>query len=186
VPCDKFAEDLPGCKSFNEMLAAQDKDVLRSLAGSDQAYVCFRTGEDVFTIVSFEKTDDLYSFKKTATSIAETSGFPTLTRYKEGVSEDYQPFWGKWRKLASASNETAHFIGGGSALRPFRVSIDNSEVSVSYQWKNVSNTITTYTLQIRRSTKRGLETLEAPPPPTDKNKSVSQTTFQDFCEFYPN
>ncbi|HET8892091.1 MAG TPA: hypothetical protein VFQ41_24550 [Candidatus Angelobacter sp.] len=187
VQCEKFTDYLPGCKSFNDMIAAQDTDLLTSLTGHYQAYVCFRTGEDVFTVVSFQDTEVLSDFKRvTGTGMAETFGLAELNRYKDGVSEDSKLFTGKWHKLQTASNDAAYFSGGGLAANPSSIHVNASEVSVSYKWKNVSNTITTYTLQIRRSTKRGLETLEAPRPLTEKNKSMFQTTFQDFCEFYPN
>jgi hypothetical protein len=190
VDCKKFSEYLPGCTSFNEMLAADDKGVVSKLTGLNHGYVCFRTAEDVFTIISIRKpAADLFKKVVGDPELVEMFAVATIERYKNGLSEDWQAFSGKWSKLASDAPDQATFLGSRGSKSTQRdlqgsVAVDASEVSVAYRWENLSNTVTTYRLQIRLSTKRVLETLEAPPAPTAKNRSILHTTYQGYCAAY--
>lgn len=188
--CTKFRDFLPGCKSFNEMLEAKDKDITGQLSEDNNSYVCFRTDEDVFSIISVQRPA-LDQFKKVAgkPDVSEMFAFSTVSRYKNGVSQDWRLFTGNWSKPTFAPVDRATYSAhGGSksvqAVDKSSLDIDDSEISVVYRWKNLRNTITTYTMKIRRSTHRLLETVQAPPGLADKDRSVSQSTMQGYCVDY--
>lgn len=185
VDCSKFSDSLPGCKSFNEMLGSNDKDVVSSVGGIYQAYVCFRADEDVFTIISYLPPSN-EQFRK-ATFGVEMQATAYLSRYEAGLSKDEEVFDGKWYKSAHEPAAQAHFTGNGlfaSRDQQPKIYVNESEISVSTSWQNLGGTRTTYHLQVRRSTKRFLETFEWPKPPTAKDKSTEQMTRQGYCEEY--
>jgi hypothetical protein len=186
IDCTQFHEYLPGCKSFSDMLTAGDKDILKKLAPENEAYVCFRADEDVFTVVSVQRPEG-HLFQKVATTrdTVEMFAFADFERYASGVSEDWKSFMGKWRKAPLSPIQEARFSTvGATAQGQGGVYIDDTEVTVSYQWKNLRNTMTSYSLKLRRSTHRLVETLEAPPAPQEKDRTTQQITKQGFCAEY--
>jgi hypothetical protein len=53
LDCSKIYS--PGCQSFNELLEAQDKDIVTAVTGDEKAArVCFIEGEDNFVIIAFD------------------------------------------------------------------------------------------------------------------------------------
>src|ERR1700681_1382289 len=50
--CSKLTSPSPGCKSYNEMVFASDKQLL-SIFETDIAFVCFRPSQDVFFTLSY-------------------------------------------------------------------------------------------------------------------------------------
>jgi hypothetical protein len=167
------------------MLAAKDKDVVTALGPRYQAYVCFRSGEDIFTIVSFSKPLSWLLRRVTKTGVPwGQPGTASVARYKDGLSDDYRAFFGKWTKQESDTG--GMFVGMeiSASDKTQGITITDSEVVATYKWINLNNTTTTYTLKIRRSTKRGSETIQAPPPPTAKDKTVASFNDEDVCEYY--
>lgn len=50
--CSKLASPSAGCKSYNEMVIASDKQLLATFK-TDTTFVCFRPSEDVFFTLSY-------------------------------------------------------------------------------------------------------------------------------------
>lgn len=181
--CNKFAEPSPGCKSFNDMLTGKDKDILTSLGDAYWTYVCFRTGEDVFTVVSVSVPTH-YAFSKYGTSgtLAQT-GIAFIDRYKNGVSESSDIISGRWSRLPSQEDADAAFVGSGAGTPKPKLYVTSSEISFSTTWKNVGGNVTSYNLRVRRSTRRLLETFEWPYP-APPNKATEHMTEEGYCEDY--
>ena len=182
VDCNKFGADLPGCKSFNELLAANDKDVTVMLGVDNEAYTCFRTDEDVFVIVSMEKPEP-ERFKKVANQPYSLVMFAVayVEKFENGVSQDNRIFTGNWKKFSTLPNREPSF---SSKLAESSLFFGESEINISYTWKNLKNTNTFYMMNIRRSTHRFVETFEVPPAAGDKDRSTQQMTKQGYCVEY--
>jgi hypothetical protein len=187
VECSKFQEYLPGCKSFNEMLAARDKDIFPQLSSkSFDAFVCFQETEDVFTFISFAKPLDSGFRKGVSAGTANQYGTIKVTRFENGLSNQSYVFGGRWTRPAYSPASEASFTGVGyqRGLNAPNIFIDSNEISLSVMFKNVSGTTTTRSLQVRRSTKRMLETIEAPRRPADRGKSIFHASVTGHCEEY--
>lgn len=188
VNCELFADLVSGCKSFNELVAAKDKEVLRAFGAFYQTYVCFRQNEDVFTIIHYMPWGVVTPLKDPKTGMLEATGVVFLARYKEGGLEDVRVFPGKWS--AVNAQDEAQFSGHGlndpsnKLARLDSASIDDSNLLLSYKFNNVSGKITTYSLAIRRSTKRSSETFDVPPATTAKDRNHMHFTVQNSCEYY--
>jgi len=166
VDCSKFSLS-PGCKSFTELVDSKDKDILDRLVGD--SFVCFRPDEDVFLIASYLKPDES-AYLRTGKYTSEQTGIFFYNRFKEGLTDDYETAYGTWTKNTVAGEDVRF-----SAKPPYSALIDAGEVSFSYQYKNMRGTNTSYLLQIRKSTKRFVETFDADDlPVSDKNKSATQ------------
>lgn len=155
VDCSTLG-DAPGCKSFNEMLAAGDKDILNSTSGRQDSLICFRENDDLFLILSFSRPDHFLPQKETG--FVHSFAWVAYERYKGGQYEDAL-FWdGSWIKWKDTGNDYGALeVKGepGSTLY-----IDSSEASVSYAFLNLGKTTTHYSFRIRRSTLRFTETFD--------------------------
>ena len=193
--CKQLIPGSPGCPSFNEMLSSEDKDILRRLTGDYEAYVCFRPGEDVFTVVNFVKFNEKALVKAEKGPMLEQVGTAEFVRYSNGVEDDNGLTFGKWTNWPKATADLASFsssdLDRSSPDSSARIDVNSSEVLLTYKWKNLVSTTTSYTLQIRRSTRRFVETLEFPEPKTDTKsaappKPLERFTHSGYCAEYNN
>lgn len=156
VDCTKV-ESLSACASFNEMVYAKDKDLLSSIQGGDHTFVCFRTSEDVFIVISLSSPYDR-GFAKPAPGKTASSQFGRVRykRYKDGISEYIRFAPGTWTRETGMPDtfET-------KPKAPVSAYMNDDELGVGFSYPNAVKTITDYSLTLRRSTLRFVETYEA-------------------------
>lgn len=134
----------PGCGSFNEMLAAQDKDIVDAVKGTDKvARVCFVELEDNFLILSFDlPIDSRWRRGKAELLYHNGPKIATFKRYKDGVSDDSFEIRLMWYRLGKEGEPTAQ--GSGLFNENVNLSIDSDETNFTARWRNKANTVTTY------------------------------------------
>ena len=166
LPADcKAVESVSACKSFNEMLEKQDPDILKFVTDKSRTtYACFETDRDAFIMVSFAKPmEHAWHLDKQSNVWLTQRGNFTLNQYSNGVYDRGRVALPMWTRFGSEDEhptaETAESkVPAGANARVADVSIDEGEVTVSYSFENIQNTVTDYLLQIRRSTRRFVET----------------------------
>ena len=160
------------CRSFNEKIAGHDKTVLQST--SDDAYACFRPGDDVFFLISFHQ----------ATSEKGTVPVVGYHLYKKGVLDDFQVAYGKWTKQSDGSFDFEETKPPPSEQAVFNAhsSITEGNVAVSYSFENMAGKKTGYSVKVQRSTLRFVETYQRP---NQKGKGEEPNTYSGYCVSYP-
>jgi hypothetical protein len=195
VDCKQIGIVSAGCASFNEMLAAKDKDIVRRLTDPDQAFVCFRPAEDVFTIVNFTKLEPALLVKPAKGVRLEEGAMAEFIRYSDGVEQDSGFAFGKWSNLPKLPAEDSTLAADDdektAADGGLHISVNPSELSLTYKWKNLAHTTTTYSLQVRRSTKRSLEIMQyasgtADPKAARGNAPLDRVTYTGYCAEFNN
>jgi hypothetical protein len=151
------AEASKACSSFKQLLEAHDKDILDSLS-SPTSYVCFRPNEDAF-VIFHEDAPGPYRWQKLDEGAGERQlGVPVLAEFRNGVVYRITPGFGSWFRSSPdaeplfKSRSDEQFNDGATIL------IDDTEISISHPFKNQNGETTQYSLTIRRSTGRSLET----------------------------
>ena len=155
--------DTKSCKSFNEMLLSNDKELLGLL--QDDAVVCFRQGDDVFFIISFHEP-------------TTGSGGPDLIRYdryQNGTSDEFRVVFGKWEK----STAGYYVFHKRPAETEVGANVDPTEILFGYSFKNMNGGTTEYGTHIRRSTLRFSETYE-----WAKTKGHDSNDLSGYCTAY--
>jgi hypothetical protein len=184
VDCSQIKS--PGCKSFNEMVKSRDPDILDSLS-HEAGYVCFRSGEDSFSIMSYflpdtkemfaplhwqatdECTDSINNGTKNkyaCTEEEQTGPSLMFTSYKNGVPDYHdRPVLIGYKWIRSKNSGSIR----GSSLKVQQsnwsgpdtqtIIIDDTRISISYLDKSVSSA--TYGFELRKSTGRFVETYKA-------------------------
>src|SRR5947209_17377497 len=79
--CSKLPTPSPGCKSYNEMVVANDKDLLSWLK-ENSSFVCFRPEEDVFFLLGYSNSS--YAEFQQVGSVYEEMATVYYSRYKNG------------------------------------------------------------------------------------------------------
>jgi len=178
------------CKSFNEMMRVQDRDLAKLVNKENRAYVCFRDSEDVFFVVSRSLIENVAFFKynsgkppgktKARNSVSTDSNEVTYqdvmaySRFEDGILTTFK-FWpGAWKKNADEPIDSARFESPASGGVVYE---DSSALHLSFPFKNIGGTVTRYSLSIRMSTLRFVETMEAP----SKGKGAVQTKLSGRC-----
>jgi hypothetical protein len=160
------------CRSFNEMIEGHDKTVLQST--SDDSYACFRPGDDVFFLISFHQ----------ATS--EKGGFPLVGYhlFKKGVLDDSRVAYGNWTRQSDGSSDFEETQPPPSKQLAFNAhsSITESTVTFSYSFENMAGKKIEYSVKIRRSTLRFVETYQWP---NQRGKGEEPNTYSGYCVSYP-
>lgn len=180
--CSKVAM-ATSCKSYNEMVDAKDKDLMGYLS-TENAFVCFRETEDVFSLISFvEPAQSFYKKDKKYPFLLTASGLLFYSRYAKGQNDDFRMFPGTWSGMArtETSMELADrpTFSTNDAVKPNQASVDQSEVGIIYTYQNLSRTTTTYSIQIRRSTLRFNETWTF--PADDKKSADTRIEATGHC-----
>jgi len=155
ITCSEPAA-LKGCRTFKQLLEAHDRDILDSVS-SPIAYVCFRSGEDAFLIFRSEPPSE-YGWKKLEDG-GETQEFTSaamLTEYRDGVFYRVEDGRGYWRRYLP--EPVFHSEAKGGLFKGLKVTIDDTEISIEYPFRNDTTETTNYSLIIRRSTGRFIET----------------------------
>ena len=140
-----------GCHSFNELLDAQDADILTAVNSEFKtSRVCFVEGEDNFVVltVGLPPTD----WRKDKSGFYSILRAATFSRYKDGVSDQHFRLPVTWRKFSEDDDPMA----SGSTRLPAESSlaITADETVFSSKWANKGGTITTFDFTIRLATGR--------------------------------
>jgi hypothetical protein len=159
------------CKSYNELIRAKDKYLLGQM--SYQPFVCFVQDSDQFLVVT-TKHPPTDNFRVAKDGISKIPGVEFLVTFKEGVQDSFRFIAGQWSKMTIADD--IQFSFDTEPASDTELSIDQSEIEASYQFKNLYHTTTSYTLKIRRSTKRFVQSYDFPEPPTPAKKGEAPPT----------
>jgi len=185
----------PGCKSFNEMLTNRDPDIVETIKQPNYStYVCFQPNDDAFTMLTFslptnnwKRTRECWEAeeKEIINSPAcnkEEQEFQSFVSsiYKHGIYNDsYElPFtWVRSKLLGTiGQSEYKDWAGGrtdGSLV------INDTELELSYKFLNKEGSTTAYSMQLRKATKRFVETFE----PSEGKSIIFITVTGDCSEF---
>ncbi len=160
VDCSQF-ENTQSCKSYNEMVNANDKDILRMFEGTTLA--CFSDNADSFVTLSFSEPLGA-SYKKVGPGLWKARGRVTYNRFAYGVSDRFYIATGNWIK--TSSDDSRSFV----SLAPAKTKsfVDDTEITFGYQFINLIGSTTSYNITVRRSTLRFVEETFAP---DDKKKN---------------
>jgi len=175
--CSKLSPASPGCKSYNEMVFASDKQLLSTFQ-TDITFVCWRPYKDVFFTLSYAQPSYEEFTRVGSTTTYQTPGMLYYVRYKDGVRDDMQYVLGSWKKYTKDGGQPAQFFPSqNSAARSLNGNITADEVGIEYSFSNLSNTKTAYSVSIRRSTLRFVENYmwENPPEKPQKAKAADQS-----------
>jgi hypothetical protein len=158
-------------KSFDELVARKDKDVLAYVHSSNLTYACFMLDEDVFVLVSYNlpsplSWSPLIKDDRNSMQIADgkTLAFET---YKNGVEDISRRGGFKWVKLfpdSDPSGTGTGFTTGEPAITwpkewSLDVSITSATVFTTFSFENAANSTTNFEFVIQKSTKRFVKTL---------------------------
>ena len=176
VNCSE-AQTSKACKSFKQLLDASDKDVLELLS-LPTSYVCFRPTEDAFLLFHLEEPTQYMWQTLEGDAKGQTQyASPVLAEFRDGVVYDTRAVIGAWYRHSPTDKEPLFKIRSDS---PFNdgstLTIDTAELSVQYPFKNQDGGTTQYSLVIRRSTGRFIETFAVENAPT--------TTHAGTCLIY--
>ena len=169
------------CDSFNELITQQDKDVIDDLKGG--AFVCFLSEEDAFAIVTTTiPADNLFSPTKVR-KLTQVNSVEFYKRFKNGLNDETKIVMGAWTKAVFNEDDPPRYSFESSKMGDTTLSIDPSEIFAEYKFQNLGKSSTTYTLQIRRSTRRFVETYGFPAtPPSDPKAKASFTPHDEKLE----
>jgi hypothetical protein len=181
VDCSTLPKPSLACFSYDEMLASNDKDLVSDLRNPG-AYACFLPSEDVFIVLSLN-TPTEFEHEKPPSKILEARGEIWLSRYKRGLTDDFQVANGTWRKIEGDSDSRPIFRVDKPNQDAPNATASDSEVTFSYGFQNVGGGKTTYSFQMRRSTLRFSETHYWRNPPKDPKKAEDRGSDEDdgYC-----
>lgn len=172
VNCSE-AQTSKACRSFKQLLEAHDNDILDTLS-SPTSYVCFRPSEDAFLIFRVRAPyRDLW--KQPDDHVGETQpSSETLTEYRDGVLYNVVAGLGYWWR--SSPDGEPEFTLQNSRIEGLMLAIFPTEISIDYPFKKQNGGTTHYSLTIRRSTGRFIETFAGENTPI--------TTHSGTCLIY--
>jgi hypothetical protein len=150
----------PSCRSFAELLRARDKELISSIGPESTLVACFRKSSDVFVTVSFP-TDKALVYAEEANHMRKAAALVEYDRYKDGVSEDEQVYIGNYTRYSYPGMTPSFRSEVDEKDKTRGASITDSEISIYYTYDNAVGGKTTYSMQIRRSTMRFVETFRS-------------------------
>ena len=182
VQCSTFPTSLQACRSYNEMVTAKDADILGTMSHAS-SYVCFRSNEDVFLIFSIADPYTL-KFKKQPNGFLQASGWIVFKSYKGGQIDELQIGTGTWETPAEQSSPFFNTVPKDDP----NVYINDSQISLNHEFKNLGGGTTNYSLQIRRSTLRATESMQWEIPPKDPKSPPNRGTvdYDGRCVAFVN
>lgn len=171
------AQTVKACTSFKQLLEAKDKETLESISSST-SYVCFRPNEDAFLIFHVNAPRD--NLWETLEAGGEKQFAPQfLAEFRNGVLYNNTLAFGNWNRYSFGKEVTEPTFTSRSdeghddgAI----VIIDAGEIAIEYPFKNQNSGTTQYSLTIRRSTGRFIETFSV--------ENTPSTTHSGTCLIY--
>jgi hypothetical protein len=186
----------PGCKSFNEMLTNRDPDIVEAIKQPNYiTYVCFQPNDDAFTMLTFslptnkwKRTQECWEAerKKITNSPAchtGEQGYQTFisSTYRHGLYNDSFELlftWMRGKSIGTVGQSNYRELAGGRT--DGSLAINDTELVLSYNFPNKEGSTTVYSMQLRRATKRFVETFEP-----SEGKSIMPITVTGYCsEFH--
>jgi hypothetical protein len=154
------------CGSFKQLLEAHDKDILDSIS-SPTSYVCFRPNEDVFLIFHVKDPTEYFWLRLDDSSKGEKQyGSPVLAEFRNGLLYRTTNGIGYWFRSSPTEKEPIfksrpdeNYNDGATVI------IAGTEISIDHTFKNQNGGTTQYSLTIRRSTGRFIETFASADTP---------------------
>jgi hypothetical protein len=175
VDCQRFGSS-SGCKSFNEMVSHGDKGLLDSLANS--AFICFPEDEDTFFIVEFE-SPDAFRPSKVNPALEESWAMASYSKYEHGNLSDVRLWTDNWKRKNKNTN-SARFE---STNDDSTCLISPDAIVIGFNFQNLKGAQTNYSLSIRRSTGRYLESLSSSNEKTEKGRRrIEHSEESGYCE----
>ena len=171
------AETTKACTSFKQLIEAEDKDILDGLS-SPTSYVCFRPNEDAFIIFHVDAPNP-YGWRQSADGVVQTQegkSSATLTEYRNGVLYTFRGDLQYWHRSGSGSEEFFHSETTEGLSKGLDITIRDVQIYVAYPFESQNGGTTEYSLAIRRSTGRFIETFES--------KNVPTTNHSGACLIY--
>jgi hypothetical protein len=162
LDCSKF-DDSRGCRSYNEMVEKEDYDIIASINALYHSFVCFRPDEDVFIIFYFPSLTLDYRAVPPNKLIVVAKGHVYYARYKDGLLEYGDVAHGEWVRpnYGPTEDPPPGVFHTARSTQPTALVSDN-EIVYGSSFKNLEKSETNYSITIRRSTLRFVETFQAP------------------------
>lgn len=140
------------CGSFQELVKADDTDLMLDLARQDHVYACFRPQQDVFLEIYFSDPNDgpwQNSYR---------TGTANVRYYKNGIGAEGISLHdsGKWTRGLNSSGSDTVFHGDN-------IRIEGSRFEASQMYKNESKLDIHHTIVLQLSTGRFTEKFEEQP-----------------------
>jgi hypothetical protein len=159
------------------LLEAHDKNVLDSLS-SPTSYVCFRPNDDAFLIFHVEApTQYSWQWEKLDGGAGERQhALPALAEFRDGVLYRTTLGIGYWYRFGPGKEPTFKSEPDERLKETAAVFMDDTEIFVDHPFKNQNGGTTQYSLTIRRSTGRFVETFAGENAPI--------TTHSGTCLIY--
>jgi hypothetical protein len=173
--CSKLTLSSTGCLSYNEMVRSYDKDLFDAFKNSNETFVCFRSGEDVFMMISYSIPDEIANSPRLN---SESKGSVIYRRFKDGTFDELKMAFGTW--LKNPAQNLLSFVSPDNVKN--HAAVDDGEVAFDYSFTNRESTTTIYNLQIRRSTLRFKESYTWDDPPASQKNSKAPVTLPKHTE----
>ena len=142
------------CGSFQELIKADDADLMLDLAKQDHVYACFRPQQDVFLEIYFSDTNDGPWQNDQRAYPTYRLGTADIRYYKSGIASEEISIHnsGKWTR---GLNDTV--------FRGDNIRIEGSRFEASQMYKNESKLDIHHTIVLQLSTGRFTEKFEEQP-----------------------
>lgn len=171
------AQTSKACSAFKQLLEAHDTDILHAVM-SPTSYVCFRPIEVAFLIIHVEPPS-AYGWRKDGSNVGQTQEITSsvsLTEYRDGVFYTMKDGRGYWRRFSPDEDPMFHSESTEGMFKGLKISILGAEIFIDYPFENQAGGTTQYSLTLRRSTGRFIETFAGENAPT--------TTHSGACLIY--
>lgn len=148
------------CASFQELVKADDPDLMLDLARQDHVYACFRPLQDVFLEIYFsDPNHGVWQNDARAPNAAVLPGWAEVRYYKNGIASSATSLHssGKWSYLLTAKGEnlaTLRVPDGDAVFDGDNIRITGSRFDVSQSYRNDSGLDIHHTLTLQLSTGR--------------------------------
>ena len=173
VNCSE-AQTSKACSSFKQLLDAHDSDMLVTL--SPVSYVCFRPIEDAFLVFH---TDALspYGWRPPDDGVGQIQeSSANLLEYRDGIQYSAKSARRYWYRYGPDDKPVFHSETTEGRYKGLKIDIDDSELSIDFPFNNQIGGTTQYSLTIRRSTGRFIETYSS--------ENTATTTHSGICLIY--
>jgi hypothetical protein len=149
------------CGSFQELIKADDVDLVLDLARQDHVYACFRPQQDVFLEIYYSDPNDgpWQSGQSASAASSYRAGTANVRYYKSGIATEGISFHdsGKWTRGLNASSS------GDAVFRGDNIRIEGSRFEASQMYKNEAKLDIHHTIVLQLSTGRFTEKFEEQP-----------------------
>ena len=174
-------QNIPSCKSYNQMVSSKDRDLLSILSG--HAYVCFRQDENTFFVISFDQPSKDRFVPTSVPGKSQATGVVRYHRFKNGMSDDFRVVAGDWEKTAAGDNQQIRFASSSGGKTPASAdettaAVSQDEIRIGYSFENKEKTKVDYVLRVQRPTLGFIEDYEWLHPATNKR---NHSTYTGHC-----